>query len=322
MVKVVKRIRNTKSYYYLEESVRIGGKVRKVREYIGKKKPNAKELIKAKNKLSDESYQKIYSKLLKKYDFNLFSNKELAEIEAIKDSYMHRLSKLSKSKREEAKKKFVLDFVYTTLRTEGVDVDHEDVETAFSAIKKKKGESTLNEKVIISSSMITGFNYLQKIKITSQDILKLHGIIMTTFEHYSPGQLRDDQRIIARINPVTFESKEINYRPPTPTKVPIEFEKFFDWFDKNTNLHPFELAVLVHLKIYLIHPFKDGNKRMCRLLFNKILQDNNYPTINISKDTSDYFKTLVKSVETKNPQHFANFCRKTFIKQIKNKRLK
>ena len=322
MGKVVSQIKNGTSYYYLEESVRIGAKVKKVREYLGKKKPNSKELNRLKNKLTDESYLKIYSKSLEEYKSGIFSNKELAELEAIKDNYLYRLSKLSKNRREEAERQFVLDFVYTTLRTEGVNVGHEDVETAFSALKKKKGEFTLNDKVIISSSMITGFNYLSKINVNDKDVLKLHGIIMTTFEHHSPGQLRDDQRIIARVNPVTFESKEINYRPPAPEKVPFEFSNFFEWFNKNKTLHPFELAVLVHLKIYLVHPFKDGNKRMCRLLFNKILQDNNYPTLNISKETSNYFKTLIESVETNNPKFFADFCRKTFIKQIKNKRLK
>ena len=101
-----------------------------------------------------------------------------------------------------------------------------------------------------------------------------------------------------------------------------ELEKFFEWFERNKDVHPLELAALVHLKIHLIHPFKDGNKRMCRLLFNKILQDASYPILNISKDTSEYFKDLIKSVESGNEKFFVEFCYKAFLKQVKYRRLK
>ena len=214
-----------------------------------------------------------------------------------------------------------MHFVYTTLRTEGVDVDYEDVETAFEIIDKRKKKLTMDSKVIISSFMITGFNYLPNIEWNKKDILRLHGIVMTTFEDKSPGQLRDDQRIIARFNPLTLKSEEIDYRPPTPHKVEAELEKFFEWREKNNNIHPLELAALVHLKLYLIHPFKDGNKRMCRLLFNKVLQDAGYPILNISKDTANYFKELVHTVESGNESFFVKFCYREFIKQVRRRRL-
>lgn len=326
MGNLIERRKKETTYYYLEKNVKIGkDHWKRVSVYFGKVKPSTIE-IKKKGKELEEKAKKVlgrlYDKKLDQYTFAFLSRKELIEIERIKDNFLSRFQKLNARQKENYTKNQVIHFVYTTLRTEGVDVDYGDVETAFDMIDKRKKEYTFDSKVIISSSMITGFNYLSKVEFTKKDLLRLHGIVMSTFEDKSPGQLRDDQRIIARFSPLTLRSEEINYRPPAPEKVEIELEKFFDWFEKNKNIHPLELAALVHLKIYLIHPFKDGNKRMCRLLFNKVLQDAGYPILNISKETAEYFKELIRSVESNQEQFFVKFCYKTFLNQIKHRRLK
>lgn len=326
MANLIERKKKETSYFYLEKNIKIGkDKWKRVSVYIGKDKPSEKELKKKEKELekkSKEVFESLYDERLSKYSFSFLSKKELNELERIKENFLFRFEKLSKKKKHEYEKNEVVHFVYTTLRTEGVDVDYSDVETAFDIIDKRKKEYTFDNKVIVSSSMITGFNYLPKIKINKRDVLKLHGIVMSSFERISPGQFRDDQRIIAKFNPLSLKSEEIKYRPPSPKNVDKELGKFFEWFEENKNTHPLELAALVHLKIYLIHPFKDGNKRMCRLLFNKILQDAGYPILNISKDTSEYFKDLIKSVESGNEKFFVKFCYKAFMKQIKYRRLK
>ena len=325
MEKVVQRIVKGKKYYYLERSFRIGEKVRKAYLYLGKKKPLKSELKKKEKELdvkTEEAINSFYDKRLKEFTFSFLSRKELVEVERVKDNFISRFQKLSKKQKENYDRNQVVHFVYTTLRTEGVDVNYSDVETAFEIMGKKKGDYTFDSKVIISSSMITGFNFLNKITFNKKDLLRLHGIVMSSFEEKSPGQLRDDQRIIARVNPVTHLKEEISYRPPSPEKVEKELEGFFGWLAKNKTIHPLELAALVHLKLYLIHPFKDGNKRMCRLLFNKVLQDAGYPILNISKDTPDYFRALIQSVEYGNEKFFVRFCHQAFIKQVKNRRIK
>jgi Fic family protein len=324
MEKIIERIVNGTKYYYLGQSYRIGKKVRKVRIYLGKEKPSSALLKKKKKELdvkTNEVISSFYDKRLDSYTFSFLSRKELVEVERIKDNFISRFQKLSKKQKENYDRNQVVHFVYTTLRTEGVDVNYSDVETAFEIMGKKKGEYTFDSKVIISSSMITGFNFLNKISFNKKDLLRLHGIVMSSFEEKNPGQLRDDQRIIARVNPVTHLKEEIGYRPPSPEKVEKELGLFFDWLEKNKNIHPLELAGLVHLKLYLIHPFKDGNKRMCRLLFNKVLQDNGYPVLNISKDTPDYFRNLIQSVESGNEKFFVKFCYQAFLKQVRNRRL-
>ncbi len=325
MAKVVERFISGKYYFYLEKNVRLDKKVKLFSVYLGKLKPSAK-VIKSKErelaKKIEAFLYKFFGQALENYTSSFLTNDQLLEAEIAKKSFFNRLKRLSHTQKEAFSKKQLIDFVYTTLRTEGVDVNSSDVESAFALLRKKRGESILNEKIIISSLMISGYNSLSRIKIDKKDLLKLHGIVMSYFEGKSPGQLRDDQRVIMRFNPKLMTEEEIKYRPPSPQFVEKEFDKFFEWFSQNQNVYPLELAALTHLKLYLVHPFKDGNKRMCRLIFNKILQDAGYPMLNISKETTKYFEALIKSVEEKNEKYFVEFCHQTFMQQVKSKRIR
>ena len=325
MANIIERIIKGNRYFYLSKNVKLDKKVKTFSIYLGKSKPSVNALKKKEKILAKKIETFLYSyfgQALEKYTSSFLLRGQLLEMEIAKKSFFNKLKRLTTQQKEAFSKKQVIDFVYTTLRTEGVDVNSSDVETAFLALRKKRGESTLNKKVIISSLMISGYNLLSNIKINKQDLLKLHGIVMSYFEGKSPGQMRDDQRIIMRFNPKLMTEEEIKYRPPAPAIVEKEFDKFFEWFEQNKTIYPLELAALVHLKLYLVHPFKDGNKRMCRLIFNKILQDSGYPMLNISKETSEYFENLIKSVEEKNEKYFVQFCYKTFMQQIKSKSLR
>ncbi len=323
MANLISRKISGKTYYYLEQNIRLGeGRWKKVLEYLGSKKPAKKLLTEAGKRLAKKAKSAVsdyYAKRLANFRFSILSKEQLSEAERLRENFQKRFKRLDAKKKEKFNRKQIINFVYTTLRTEGIDVDMPDVETAYAEIGKKNPEMTMDKKLIISSSMITGFNFLPKIRMEIEGLLKLHGIIMSTFESDSPGKIRDDQRIIARFNPKTLQSEEIGYRPPQPSQIRGELEKFFTWLEESKNTHPIELSALVHLKIYRIHPFKDGNKRMSRLLFNKILMDYDYPILNISKETKDYFKALVKSVETGNDRPFVVFCHETFVRQVKNR---
>ncbi|HLC92489.1 MAG TPA: Fic family protein [archaeon] len=323
MASLLKKKISGRSYFYLDKNIKLGeGRWKKVSVYFGPKNPSKKELANAKKKLEKRAKTAVsdfYAKRLENFAFSILSKEQLSEVERLRDNFQKRFKRLDAKKKEKFNKRQIINFVYTTLRTEGIDVEMSDVETAYAELGKKNPEMTMDEKLIISSSMITGFNFLPKIKMTLEGILKLHGIVMSTFESDSPGQIRDDQRIIARTNPKTLQREEIGYRPPEPGQIRPELEKFFVWLGENKNIHPLELSALVHLKVYRIHPFKDGNKRMSRLLFNKVLLDADYPILNISKETKEYFKALVESVETKNDNPFVIFCYKTFIRQTKNR---
>ncbi len=78
-----------------------------------------------------------------------------------------------------------------------------------------------------------------------------------------------------------------------------------------------EKADLAHYSLYRIHLFLEGNKGVCRLVFNKTLIDNHFHLINISVDKEAYFKSLGAAVETNNPRPFIEFSLKQYYLQVR-----
>ena len=188
MANLVERKISGKGYFYLDKNIKLGEcRWKKVSVYFGSKKPSKKELASAKKKLEKKAKMAVsdfYEKRLAGFRFSILPKKELGEVERLRDNFMRRLKKLGARDKEKFNKKQVINFVYTTLRTEGVDVEMSDVETAYKEIGKKHPELTMDKKLVISSSMITGFNFLPKIEMAPKDVLKLHGIIMSLFENF------------------------------------------------------------------------------------------------------------------------------------------
>ena len=147
-------------------------------------------------------------------------------------------------------------------------------------------------------------------------LLELHRTIMASFEGKTPGSLRK-QRVYLHMrdtkNPL---GKEIAYRPPHYNKLNRLIDEFVEWY-KSTRLNPIEKAALAHYNLYRIHPFLDGNKRICRLILNKTLLDEGFPLLNISAKKERYFQSLIDSVEKDAPKKLAEFTLKEFFRQTK-----
>ncbi len=66
----------------------------------------------------------------------------------------------------------------------------------------------------------------------------------------------------------------------SPQDTPAKMQELMAWYRETTETrttHPVEIAARFHHRFTDIHPFDDGNGRMCRLLMNLILMQNGYP---------------------------------------------
>jgi len=65
------------------------------------------------------------------------------------------------------------------------------------------------------------------------------------------------------------------------------------WLNEPTSLHPLEFASEAHLRFVTIHPFRDGNGRVGRLLLNLVLLRQGY-TIAVLKfaQRAEYIRLL------------------------------
>jgi len=84
------------------------------------------------------------------------------------------------------------------------------------------------------------------------------------------------------------------YTPPNPLRVPeLISQAFFDL--KNNECHPVEKAAKAHLYIAGIQPFNNGNKRLARLMQDKILLDANLPPATIPSGEREAYIDILEN---------------------------
>lgn len=131
------------------------------------------------------------------------------------------------------------------------------------------------------------FSLLKEHRIDEQTILQMHGLFYQNIEPEYAGRYRDIRVLITGSQyPVTL-----------PEKVPEEMKKLFEWVKTEREAyHPVEFAALLHKRLVFIHPFKDGNGRVARLLMNlALLQDGYLPVIIPPILRADYTSLLEKA---------------------------
>lgn len=297
-----KKTVNGHEYYYLEETLRLE-KPKVYSVFLGKKIPAKGQLHEKK----DELLEKIYLDLLGSAMRIYLTKEELIEIEKKRRVYVQKMMRLGKTAQNEKEEIDTVNFVYTTLTTEGVPITMADADLAYK-FSGKNVRNVRDENLRVALDMIKGLRYVKESKkgISLNFLIALHRLIMAEYEGKNPGKFRKKQ---AYIFLKSYEkAEEIRFRPPTPREIKNKISELVEWYNLNVGkLNAIELAAHLHLRFYIIHPFEDGNKRVSRLLLNKAFFDAGYPMLNISKDTQGYFDALIKSVEKKDEQPFVRF---------------
>ncbi len=96
------------------------------------------------------------------------------------------------------------------------------------------------------------------------------------------------------------EVEGCSWTPSNSNVVGEEMSKLVEYYNSST-LHPIIKAAIFKACFVKIHPFRDGNGRLSRLLLNYMLIRNGYPTITIrgiSKES--YFEALDTAIESQN----------------------
>jgi Fic family protein len=122
--------------------------------------------------------------------------------------------------------------------------------------------------------------------ITSADLRSLHAAVLKGINDREAGKYRD-VRVAISGSP---------HLPPGPESVPAAMIEFGDWLksvSKETIEDPVVLACAAHACLAYIHPFIDGNGRVCRLLMNLILMRFGYPIAVIANEERfQYYNAL------------------------------
>jgi Fic family protein len=259
---VEKKIVKGKVYYYLTETKRVDGKFKKTRKYLGTKIPEDLLHLEKKKK-------KIRKKLTKK---------EAATVDQIRKNFL-KTHKIDKSLWKTEKER-IIEFIYNTEAIEGNTLTLEETRDVLEG-KKIKGKK---RDVMEAKNMKKCIDFLfeHKEDIDEKMILKLHNIEMKGVMS-DAGKYR---KVNVRVG---------NYICPRWEEVSQLMREFVEWYNEaKKHLHSFELAALMHLKFVKIHPFRDGNGRMTRLLMNFILMKAKYPLLNIFNDKKTIYYLVLQ----------------------------
>ena len=141
------------------------------------------------------------------------------------------------------------------------------------------------------------FTLLGNKEIREEDILYLHNLFYQNIEEEFSGKYRDI--------PVFITGS--NYPVTKVESIQSEIEGLCKWINtERKKYHPVEFAALLHKKFVFIHPFKDGNGRVARLLMNTaLIQDGYLPALIPPILRNEYIRLLEKSHE--DDRHFINF---------------
>ena len=110
-------------------------------------------------------------------------------------------------------------------------------------------------------------------------------------------------------NSVRLSTGEI-FEYASVADTPIMMGELIGWFrdaEEKKELHPVELAALLHYRFVRIHPFDDGNGRTARLLMNYVFLKSDIPLVVIKSADKRNYITALNQADTGNLNAFIEY---------------
>ena len=288
MVTVAKRTLRGATYYYLEHSIRMNGRVTKKSRYLGRIIP------------------KNINEIKKRFTYELDRERWFQVFDEIRRRYVTKRAALPRTAREKSLREFSVRFTYNTQRIEGSTLSLRETAELLEEGISPGGKPVADAKEAEAHQKVF-FEMLRCQKDLSLIlVLYWHKKLFEATKPDIAGQVRSHG---IRITGSRFI-------PPTPAELQPLLREFFSWYNGNrSKTHPVELAALAHLKFVTIHPFTDGNGRISRLIMNFILNKYGYPMLNIEYKGRRAYYTALERAQVNNRERI--FCQWFFRKYLR-----
>ena len=277
--KVGKRIK-----YFLSHSYREGKKVHKFRKYLGQ---DLKASLLEERKLIAEKLilEEIHRyKIIKDPLQVQLSEEEIASIRKLEAQIPLKISHLSESHW----KKFSKLFTYNTNAIEGSKLTQEEVK---NLLEKDKWPNKSKEDIAEALGVDEAISYIRNTKehLSLELIKKIHKIVFKNSKPFA-GKLRKKGEDVV----VMDSERKIVHEGAPQARISHLLQELTKWYEQNKHKYPgLVLGAVVHNQFENIHPFRDGNGRVGRILLNNILIKHGLPPINIDlKNRVEYYASL------------------------------
>ena len=281
---IEKRKSKGKIKYYLSHSYREGSKIHKFRKYLGQ------DLTKGKLKERKQIAEKLILEEIHKYKIISdplqieLSEEEIESIKKIEKEIPLKISHLSEKQWE----LFSELFTYNTNAIEGSKLNQKEVE---DLLEKDKWPDKSKEDIAEALGVDEAINFIRKTKehISIKLIKEIHKIVFKNSKPFA-GKLRKKGEEVVVLG---SEGRVVHQGAPQ-ARIAHLLNELVEWYSKNKDKYPaLILGAVIHNQFENIHPFRDGNGRVGRILLNNILIKHNLPPMNINlKNRFEYYDSL------------------------------
>ncbi|MEA2088247.1 MAG: Fic family protein [Patescibacteria group bacterium] len=152
-------------------------------------------------------------------------------------------------------------------------------------------------------------NFIKNIHSQLTQGLDVFHKYLPSFTVYKSGKWRDNDTI-----------RVWGYKPPSYEKIPAGVKELIAWIKDNNSING---VAIFHTALYALHPFHNGNKRVCRILEHILFRGLGLNSKNLystsyyyHKQKDRYYKYLLYSIERKNLNHFTSFVLEAVVLSI------
>ncbi len=271
--------------YYLAHSLREGGRVRKVRRYLGADLTSSEiNELRAKAEKSIAEQITVIGKISDPLH-TVLSDAERGLLETIIAGGDIKIRHLS----EEDWLKFTELFTYDTNAIEGSTVTAREVGDIIENNRwpADKSKWEISETYGVAQAV----DCIRKTKehISLELIKKLHEIVFKNSKEFASSFRGKGIEVV-----VADGIGDVIHRGAPQKQIVGLLKELVKWYEENKNNYPpIVLAAVVHNQFENIHPFQDGNGRVGRILLNNILLKHGMPPVNIElKNRRQYYSAL------------------------------
>ena len=266
-MKIIKKNKGDKTYFYLKHSFRKKGDIINKEKYLGKEIPANISLI------------------VKEFreEFNSGLNEKLL---LIKKHFQAEWTKIPQSSKEKELKEIAIAFTYNTNALEGSTITLEETrEILEEKIAPNRFLRDIKETEAHNNVFLEMLKKKEKISVPL--LIDWHQKIFGETKSDISGKFREH---LVRVG---------SYLAPDWQEVEKMMKNIIAFISKEQkNMNPVELSARVHYRFEKIHPFADGNGRIGRLLINYMLWHSSYPMLIIEdKRKKSYYKALTREEE-------------------------
>lgn len=228
-----------------------------------------------------------------------------------------------------------IESVGSSTRIEGAKLSDEEVEKLLSKLDKKSFATRDEQEVAgYADAMDIVFESHASITLTENHIKQLHSILLK-YSSKDEDHRGTYKTITNHVEAFSAEGKSIGvvFQTATPFETPLMMKEIVEWYNEQANeeIQHQLILISIFINVFLaIHPFKDGNGRLSRILTTLLLLRAGYSYVPyssmesvIESNKEGYYLALRRTQQTirtenQNWEPWVTFFLKSMVKQKDN----